>query len=162
MNQSPASQDDFEAAFDAALARLQASAVTAPPPDREWPAKVAAAIYTVLDFAAVEPIALRVLTIDALSHRSDGGRRYRELIDLFAELLRAHAACEESLPTPTEQALIGGIAVTSADQIRAGSLHRLLESGREPIEFGLLPHLGTAEARRCSRRPVPRSSSTGA
>jgi hypothetical protein len=155
MNERSPSQDDFEAAFDAAFPRLQATAVAACPPDGEWPARVAAAIYAVLDFAAADPAAMRVLTIDALSYRPDGGRRYRELIDRFAELLRAEAPREEPLPTTTEHALIGGIAVTIVEQIRAGMVHRLPESAPELIEFSLLPYLGSVEARRWSRRTAP-------
>ena len=156
MNDKSASQDDFETAFDTAFPRLRKIAVAACPPDAEWPARVAAAIYAVLDFAAAEPTTMRVLTIDALSYKPDGGRRYREFIDGFAELLRAEAPGGEPLPSLTEHALVGGIAVTIVDQLRAGRVDRLLESAPELVEFSLLPYLGLTEARRWSRRTKPR------
>jgi hypothetical protein len=149
--------DDFETAFDLAFPRLRAAVVAACSTDREWPAKVAAAIYAALDFAVQEPTAIRVLTRDALVHHPDGGRRYGELIDGFAELLRAAAPRDEPLPTLTEHALIGAIALTIVDQMRAGTLDQLPATAPELVEFSLLPYLGSIEARRWSHLTTPRS-----
>jgi hypothetical protein len=156
MTDQPASQEDFEAAFEAARPRLRAAVLAACPPDAEWPARVAAAIYAVLDFAIADPAAICVLTRDALLHRPDGPQRFLELTAEFAELLRRVASPagphQAPLPEATEQALVGGVAMIITDHLRAERLDRLREAGPELVELSLQPYLGRVQARRWSQR----------
>jgi hypothetical protein len=151
MSSDPASQDDFEAAFDAAAPRLEQAVLTACPRDADWPARVAAAIYAVLDFAVADPDAICVLTREALLHRPHGPSRYLELVDRFAELLSAEAPEDGQLPASTERALIGAVAVTITDHLRAGTLDHLREAGPELVELSLRPYLGRERARLAAR-----------
>jgi hypothetical protein len=151
MTHQPASQEDFEAAFDAARPRLHQAVLAACPPEAEWPARVAAAIYAVLDFALAEPDAIGALTQDALLHRPGGAERFLGLIAEFAELLRATAPADPQLPDSTEQALVGGVAMIITDHLREGRLERLREAGPELVELSLQPYLGRAAARRAAR-----------
>jgi hypothetical protein len=154
MNRDPASDENFDAAFETAAPRLQRAVRDACHRQAEWPARVAAAIYATLDFAVAEPEAICALTRDALTQRPDGPSRYLEQLERFASLLHAEAPGESQLPAFTEQALIGAIAITIADHLRAGTLDRLREAGPELVELTLRPYLGREEARRRSRRSV--------
>lgn len=151
MNASRPSQDDFEAAFDAAASRLRGTVLAACPRHDDWPARVAAAIYAALDFAVNDPAAIGVLTRDALLHRPHGPDRFLELVGGFAEMLRAEAPRDDQLPPSTEQALVGSIAITITDHLRADRLGRLREAGPELVELSLQPYLGREEARRAAR-----------
>ena len=155
MTDQPASQDDFAAAFDAAAPRLHSAVHAACPPEAEWPARVAAAIRAVLDFAAADPAAIRVLTVDALLQRPPGPDRFLALLAEFASLLRAAVPVDARLPDSTEQALVGAVAMIITDHLRAGRLDRLHDSAPELIELSLQPYLGRAEARQVARgRPT--------
>ncbi len=151
MDETSNPPDDFATAFESAFARLQVVVATACAGDQAWPAKVAAAIYAALDFAVADPTAARLLTIDTLIERASGGRRYAQLIERFAELLRAGAPRERRLPASTEQALIGGLATTVTAHLRTGRLAQLPEVGPELVELILMPYLGRSEAQRWAR-----------
>ncbi len=147
----PASQDDFDAAFEAARTRLRQAVLAACAREAEWPARVVAAIYAVLDFAVADPAAMGALTRDALLQRPVGAERFLGLTAEFAELLRATTPAEPQLPDSTEQALVGGVAMIITDHLGDGRLDRLREAGPELVELSLQPYLGRAAARRAAR-----------
>jgi hypothetical protein len=148
MDDFPSSPGDFPAVFSGAVGRLQVTVLEACRAQERWPAKVAAAIAVAVDFAATEPESVRLLTVEALIQRPDGGRRYVRTIEHFAELLRAEAPVDDRRPKSTEQALIGGIATTIADRMRHDSPSELQAAIPELVEFVLLPYVGSAEAKR--------------
>ncbi len=117
-----------------------------------WPAKVAAAVRAAVEFAAAEPERARLLTIESLVHRPDGGERYARTIEHFAELLRAEAPQDRRRPKSTEQALIGGLARTLADHLRTEDFDALRASVPELVELLLVPYVGRAEAREWAMR----------
>jgi hypothetical protein len=151
MNENSPLQDDFETAFDNAFARLRANTVEACAGDAEWPARIAAAVAAVLEFAVSEPAAIRVLTLDALLDRGDEGRRYRELIESFAELLRAEAPRDARQPALTEYAIVGGIGSVIVNHILAGTLEELQGEAPQLVEFVLQPYLDFAKVARQRR-----------
>ncbi|MGE5283207.1 MAG: hypothetical protein ACM3N0_12985 [Chloroflexota bacterium] len=155
IRQSP--DDGFSSAFSGAVARLQVTVLEACREQRLWPAKIAAAVAAAIEFAAQEPESLRLLAVDALMHRPDGGRRYVRTIGHFAELLRAEAPIDERRPKTTEQALVGGIATTIADRTRYATPEELRATVPELVEFVLLPYVGPAEAKRWARWATQRS-----
>jgi len=142
------SSDDFPAEFSGAVGRLQVAVLVACRQQQEWPAKVATAIGAALDFSVSDPAEVRLLTVEALTQRPDGGRRYVRTVEHFAELLRSVTPPDRRRPASTELALIGGLATTIAHHLRAETLGELLESVPELTEFVLLPYLGHKEARR--------------
>ncbi|MFL5901016.1 MAG: hypothetical protein ACJ75S_07430 [Solirubrobacterales bacterium] len=109
---------------------------------------MAAAVAAAIDFAATEPESVRLLTVEALIQRPDGGRRYARTIEHFAELLRAEAPVDERRPKSTEEALVGGVATTIADRMRHDAPSELRAVVPELVEFMLLPYVGSAEAKR--------------
>jgi len=148
----PHSSDDFEAGFPDALAHLQVTILDACRRQETWPAKVAAGVGAAVDFAATQPETARMLTIQALIQRPDGGRRYVRMIEHFAELLGAEAPRDRRRPISTEQALVGGVATTIADHIRSETPTDLRAEVPALVELVLVPYLGQAEARRWARR----------
>jgi hypothetical protein len=144
----PQSSDDFPAAFSSAVARLQVAVLEACRRHRPWPAKVAAAVAAAVEFAAREPDSVRLLAVDALVRRPDGGQRYVRTIEHFAELLRGEAPPDGRRPKTTEQALVGGVATTIADRMRYAEVGELRSTIPELVEFVLLPYVGPAEAKR--------------
>jgi hypothetical protein len=148
MDDIPDSSGDFPAVFSGAVGRLQVAVLEACRQEEIWPAKVAAAISAAVDFAAAEPESVRLLTVEALTQRPDGGRRYVRTIEHFAELLRAEAPLDKRRPKSTEQALVGGVATTIADRLRQETPSDLRAVVPELIEFVLLPYVGSAEAKR--------------
>ena len=148
MDESPQSPDDFPSAFSGAVARLQVAVLEACREQELWPAKIAAAVAAATEFAAREPDSVRLLAVDALLRRPDGGQRYVRTIEHFAELLRAEAPVDERRPRTTEQALVGGIVTTIADRMRHETPNALRRTAPELVEFVLLPYVGPAEARK--------------
>jgi hypothetical protein len=142
------SSDEFPAEFSGAVGRLQVAVLEACAKEEEWPAKVASAIGAAIDFSVSEPEEVRLLTIEALVQRPDGGRRYVRTVEHFAELLRSVTPEERRRPASTELALIGGLATSIAHHLRSDTLTELLETVPELVEFALLPYLGHEEARR--------------
>ncbi len=148
MDDIPNSSGDFPAVFSGAVGRLQVAVLEACRGQEAWPAKVAAAIAAAIDFAAAEPESVRLLTVEALIQRPDGGRRYVRTIEHFAELLRAEAPVDERRPKSTEQALVGGVATTIADRMRHDTPSELQAAVPELVEFVLLPYVGSKAAKR--------------
>jgi hypothetical protein len=148
MDDIPNSSGGFPAVFSRAVGRLQVAVLEACREHEEWPAKVTAAIAAAVDFATTEPESVRLLTVEALIQRPDGGRRYVRTIEHFAELLGAEAPVDERRPQSTEQALIGGVATTIADRMRHDTPCELQAAIPELVEFVLLPYVGSAEAKR--------------
>jgi len=142
------SSDEFPSEFSGAVGRLQVAVLEACRREEEWPAKLASAIGAAVDFTMSEPSEVRLLTIEALVQRPDGGRRYVRTVEHFAEMLRLATPEDRRRPASTELALIGGLATTIAHHLRSDTLPELLETVPELVEFTLLPYLGHQEARR--------------
>ncbi len=139
--------------FERALADLHAPVARACSDNDEWPAKVAAAVYAVLDFAVAHPTAARTLTIEPTARGVEGGSPYPEMIEGFAKQLDLVAPRERRLPGATDVALVGGIARIVGGYLRSARMDRLVDLGPELVQFALLPYLGFAEAKRWSERP---------
>lgn len=145
------SAEDFISAFETAFARLQIAVEEASARHRDWPSAIAAAIRAGLEFAATEPAAANVLTIEALGGGPDGIARHRRLTTYIAEafaLGRAEHPDGDELPQVTEQALAGGLLLLVAERLIAAAAAELPALAPEAIEFALTPYLGTEEARR--------------
>jgi hypothetical protein len=143
----PNSADDFASEFSGAVGRLQVAVLEACQLQKVWPAKVSAGVRATVEFVVAQPDTARLLTIESLVQRPDGGERYSRTIEHFAELLRADAPQDRRRPKSTEQALVGGIARTLADHLRSGDFAALRQSVPELVELILVPYVGRTEAR---------------
>jgi hypothetical protein len=151
----PNSPDDFGSEFSGAVGRLQVAVLEACQRETIWPAKVAAGVRATVEFAATQPETARLLTIESLVQRPDGGERYARTIEHFAELLRAEAPQDRRRPKSTEQALVGGLGRVLAEHLRTEDFAGLRQSAPELVELLLVPYVGRAEARAWARKAAP-------
>jgi hypothetical protein len=151
MDEAAQRQDEFADAFESAFARLRIRIETACAGEPDWAAGTVAGIQAALDFAAGDPVAVGVLTTDALAGGKAGFARYDRMISYLGKLLlpgRAERPGGESLPAETERALTGGIAMLVAQRIDLNRHGELPELAAEASQFVLTPYLGIAEARK--------------
>lgn len=143
---------DFVAAFEVAAGRLRKALAGACEAERPWPARVGAAILAVLDFAAAEPAAARVLALDSLAQGPIAALLRQHLVDEFAELLaagREERSVDAVLWSLVDQAQAGSLAGVVGECLRAGEEGNVLPRlGPELVELTLLPYVGSAEAKR--------------
>jgi hypothetical protein len=117
----------------------------------EWPAQASAGIRAALDFAALDPVAARTLTTEALAGGRVGYERYDRMVTHLGEWLlpgRALRPEGERLPEITEKAMVGGVAMLVAQRVDLGRHAELPALAAEAVQFALTPYLGTEEARR--------------
>jgi hypothetical protein len=152
MSQKAQHPDDFANRFDSAFGRLQVAVLDACRREEEWPERVGAAIAAALDICVAEPAAAQVLTIEAKYHPDDEGRRYRRMVDYFAELLATDAPREFPRPAITEEAMVGALAAAIVDALYGERLDRLRARASDLIEFVLIPYLDTGEAKARAQR----------
>ncbi|MET0305932.1 MAG: hypothetical protein ABW196_06855 [Solirubrobacterales bacterium] len=142
---------DFARDFEAAFARLQIAVETACAEELDdWPMQVAAAIRAVLEFAASEPVAAHVLTVESLAQGSGHFARQRRPVDHLARLLAAGRDVHpegEALPSLLEDALAGGIFMLIVQRLEVGDARTLAGLAPDAIEFALTPYVGRARAR---------------
>jgi hypothetical protein len=151
MDDAAQRQDEFADLFESAFARLRIRVETACASQSGWPLGAAAAIRAALEFAASDPNAIRALTTDSLAAGKVGFARYDRLISYLCDLLlpgRAERPEAEDLPSETERALAGGVAMLVAQRIDLDRHAELPALAAEAIQFVLTPYLGIKEARR--------------
>ena len=142
--------DDFARNFEAAYAKLQVAVETAYAAESEWPMRAAAAIRAVLEFAAEDPVAAQVLTVDSLAQGSGHFARHRRPVDHLARMLAAGRDAHpegEALPNLLEDALAGGIFMLVVQRLEVGDAGTLAALTPDAIEFALTPYIGRAQAR---------------
>jgi hypothetical protein len=141
------------AEFEQASICLESSVRDACDQALEWPAKVAAAIYAVLEFASTDEIASRSLVFGRPSSGGGAEGSYAQLIDRFAELLAAEAPRRRSVSTG--KPVIRSVAAMIAEPVRSGRPQRLTEIGPELVQLVLQPYLSFAEAKSWADRTSP-------
>jgi AcrR family transcriptional regulator len=119
--------------------------------EEEWPLKVKAAIGTTIDYAVVEPAAVRLLTIDAIASGVDVAHAVLESADQLAELLRAgrkYGPLGSGLPELTEKALVGAISAILSSRLVKEEPRHLHALEPQLVELTLMPYVGVEEASR--------------
>lgn len=117
----------------------------------EWPFKVKSVIDAALDYAAVEPAQVGLLTLDALSANVEMAQQVLTSTEHLAALLsRGRDLSEEAaaLPELTEKSVIGALTAIVSSRIANGEADRLPELAPQLVEVALTPYLGAAEAKR--------------
>jgi AcrR family transcriptional regulator len=151
-------EDCFLAAFEAVRDHLEAVVVLAVADQPDWPHQLIAAVRAALDFFAAEPDLARLCLVEPVSATPRAAIRFREAVLACVPALergRAGLPDEASLPTSTEDSLLGGIISLITRSILAGetsSLPRLLP---DLVEFALSPYLGIDGAKRLAAEALP-------
>ncbi len=141
-------EDCFLAAFDAVLDYLKGVAGAAASPHPEWPAKVTAALRSLLDIFAAELDLARLCLVEPVTATPAIAARFRAvMIELIPYVRAGRGERSESaeLPESTEESLLGGLVVLTSRAVLAGEpLPPLLP---DLVEFILAPYLGASAAR---------------
>jgi AcrR family transcriptional regulator len=148
--------DAFRAAYDDAFERFFERIAEAWEIQADWPKKVAAAIVETLELAAAEPVAARLVSIEAVASGSAlAGHHYRSLERLAPALRRGRGLHPrgEGLPALTERALLGAVCSLVAARLREGREAELPALAAEATQFVLTPYLGLSEAKRVAAAP---------
>jgi hypothetical protein len=133
--------------FASALARLEEAVDRACSPQEAWPTNVIAAVGAGLRFAADDPRAAQLLVIDAAAG-PDCADVHRQMIDSFAERLRAVAGEHGLLAAGMEDVLITGVIGMVAIRLTLGQARTLPTVTLEMSEFLFAPYLGDERKRR--------------
>jgi AcrR family transcriptional regulator len=142
-------EDCFLAAFDLVAGRARERLVSAAAGEESWAAQAYAGLEAMLEFTVAEPLAARIVLIEAQTAGRPATARYRALGDEAAGWLRGgrrrHAV---SLPETFEQAAVGGTAYFLHQRLLAGEPNDPAELLAETSEIVLGPIVGTAGLRR--------------
>jgi hypothetical protein len=117
----------------------------------DWPAQVAAGIYSGVAFAISRPAVVEALTVQG-SADSDSQSGYDGTISRLAGFIQVNAPKGSRLPGATDEALVAGIVGLVGDHLRLGRVDRLEQLRPELVLLALLPYLGFAEAQDWSNR----------
>jgi AcrR family transcriptional regulator len=143
----------FLAAYDYAVDRIRTAVVEAcaPRPAAEWTARVRAGVTALLTLLAGEPPLATIVLAEGLRAGRGIYDRYQAAVESFVPLLRDGAPDppgSASVPTATDEAVVGGIAALLSRRVVSGEAEELAKLVPDVLEFALAPHLGTERARR--------------
>jgi hypothetical protein len=144
------------AAHEAVSERFFAAIQDACHSSRLWPLQVSAAVAVALEFAAAEPTAARLLTVEAVSQDPAVARRVLESSDRLAQMLssgRCISPAAAQLPALTEKALIGAAFAIVSTRLQREETRHLAELHPQLVELLLRPYLGAELASRAALAP---------
>jgi AcrR family transcriptional regulator len=155
----------FLAAYDVAVAWLEAEVARALDGVTRWVDQMRVAIETILAALAADPPLARLLATEILCIGPAAQARRRDLVDRLVPLLRlGRAECPECSPSSPrlELALVSGAISIVDHEVSAGRGDRLAELAPDIAELLLAPYLDPAPAhllvrRAPARRPAPAS-----
>jgi hypothetical protein len=136
---------DFSTSFSA----LQDAVRRACAAETEWQTRVVVGLRAVLEYAAADPAAAGVLTIQA--RRGDPAQpdRQDQVIAYFAALLGEVTPKDKLVAVPrTDEGLIDSIATVVRAHLIAGMAEQLPGLVPDLVYLTLMPYTGIAEARR--------------
>jgi AcrR family transcriptional regulator len=147
-------QDCFLAAYDVAVAWIEAAIARAIDPADGWPQAVKTAVATTLDLFAADPRLARLCTVEIHFAGPPALARYEATVERLAIPLRAGRAerpLGAGLPLHLEPTLVGGAISLIPRYLNAEDGDRLAEAAPELTEFLLAPYLGVGAARRIAQ-----------
>ncbi len=147
MEAEKAGADRFDPVVGAGeLTELETAMLDACHGHDQWPAQIAAGINAGIDFVVARPEVAQHL----IMRPGEGPERWRyeRIIGRLAGFLRVNAPPRPSLPSLTDEALVGGIVGLVGDHVRVDRLDRLSQLRSELVLLTLLPYLGFDEAQR--------------
>jgi AcrR family transcriptional regulator len=144
-------EDCFLALLDRTAARARERVGAAAAAESDWAARAHAGLASMLGALAAEPMAARIVLIEAQSAGREATARYRALCDSAAAWLRGgreHYEAAAALPGTFEQAAVGGTAYFLHQRLLSGEFTDVSELLAETSQIVLGPILGAARLRR--------------
>jgi AcrR family transcriptional regulator len=145
-------EDSFLAAYDAILAKFLERVISAyQQPELEWPARVRAAIVTLLALLAAEPAFARLCIVEVLAAGERAHDRYNSAVSQLAGLLdqgRNQLPDSDEVPADTAATVIEGSAFLIRAEILAGRTEQLETLVPDITYAALVPYLAQDKALR--------------
>lgn len=140
--------DCFLAAYDVIDDHIRTATLAAPGASDPWPDRVRTRLGALLVILAQDPAVAGFYLVEPLSAGGPLAARYRDAMQLLADVLRPDAPpCEADMEV-RDQALIGGVTTLIVRRLSSGPVERLPELLPDLVELILAPYLGRDEARR--------------
>jgi AcrR family transcriptional regulator len=142
-------EDCFVQVYDRVIAGLRERFRDALPQGRDWATQVAIGLRTLVDFAAGEPMAARVVLLEAQTGGELALARYNETLTQSADLLRGgrkEAAAGKRLPDSFEDATLSGLLWLLQTRLAQGRIEHADDLWSHMTRMALEPYLGAARA----------------
>jgi AcrR family transcriptional regulator len=144
-------EDCFLAAYEMIDAHVRGSMLAVSEPSAPWPEQVRARLAALLDVLSRDLAVARFFLVEPLAAGGEIAARYRDSMQLLAEVIRPQSSLSEMDVEVRDQALMGGIATLITRRLNAGESDRLGELLPDLTELALAPYLGRDEARRIAQ-----------
>jgi AcrR family transcriptional regulator len=144
-------EDCFLAAYEMIDEHVRRSMEAAAGEEERWPERARARLAVLLDVLSRDPAVARFYVVEPLGAGGEIAARYRDAMQLLAELLRPDETPSEMDLEVRDQALMGGVATLISRRLKAGDATRLGELLPDLTELALAPYLGREEAQRFAR-----------
>lgn len=136
----------FDRVVSAGRGRIESSL-----PEGDWPRRTCAALASILRELEADPLAARLVVVEAPTAGSEGLQRYQETLDSLLPHLREGrrlASDGDKLPVSLEEASVAGTAWLLRERLVGGRAKGAGELLPELAAIVVGPYLGEAEARR--------------
>lgn len=138
-------QECFLAAYDRIVASARERIVASLPVEAPLTGRICAALRTLLELIAAEPLAARLVIVEAQTAGSEGLARYQRTFgELAPELrrLRPESPFADELPATLEEATLGGAAWLLHQRLVAGEARNVEQLLPDLVEIVLGPYMG--------------------
>jgi AcrR family transcriptional regulator len=147
-------EDCFLQCFDRAVSRARTEIEASLPGDADWTHRVCAVLDGILRLLEEDPMAARIVFVEAQTVNAEALARYGETIDSVLPALRAGRSLApdgETLPAKLEEAAAAGIAWLLHERLVNGRAAGSRELLPELAAIAIGPYVGEAQARRLAR-----------
>lgn len=146
-------EDAFVAVYDRVMAAVGERLAAAVPGGAAWPTRGALGIRAAVEFAAENPLATRVVLLEAQTGGKLAVGRYTATLREIAGFLRAgrDEGGADDLPQSFEMATAGGLAWLLQNRLAKGRVEHPAELWPRMAKMALEPYLGAARAEQTVR-----------
>jgi AcrR family transcriptional regulator len=133
-------EECFLAAFEMIDTHVGAAMLAAAGPKAPWPERVRTRLAALLDVLSRDPAVARFYLVEPLAAGGEIAARYRDAMQLLAELLRPDSGPSGIDAEVRDQALMGGISTLIRRRLNAGDPASLPELLPDLVELALAPY----------------------
>lgn len=144
-------EDCFLAAYEMIDAHVRDAMLAAPGASEPWPDRVRARLAALLDVLARDGVVARFYLLEPLAAGGEPAARYRDAMQLLAQILRPEPEAPDHDVEVRDQALIGGVATLIVRRLNSGDVEHVPALLPDLVELVLAPCLGREEAQRLAR-----------
>jgi AcrR family transcriptional regulator len=144
-------EDCLAEVYDLIATEAKERIAAAMPSGGDWVERAYAGIHAALAFVAEQPLAARVVVLEAQTAGPELVRRYHEDLGQVADFLRRGrkvSALQAELPDSFEDATASGLAWMLQARLVRGEVEDVDGLFREMVEVALEPYLGTQRTQR--------------